>query len=100
VNLTLYEFMNGMFNIFSYLLLAGVFVQIVLSFRAKRAFALILPALSFACSLYWMSGPPEWQQQNSAPPQTIAVPYWFMTAALLITPVICTFVKRRKKNKK
>jgi len=98
MSLTLFGFMNGMFGIFSYSLLAGILAQIVVSFRARRAFTLILPALALACSLYWMSGPADWQKYNSSPPDMIAIPYWFMTAAFFITPVICSMI--RKKNNK
>ena len=98
---SLFAFMRGLHGIFSYALLVAVLLQIVVSFRLRRAFGFILPALTFACAMYWWSEPAEWALAgNSAQASILAVPYCFMALALLATPVFCARAKNPRKKKK
>ena len=96
-----FNFMDGLFGIFSYTLLAGIFIQLIVAARAKKIFSAIMPLCSIACSLYWTHAPAglglSIERLQSV--ELRVVPYTFMTAAFLVTPVLFRLTGRKKKRK-
>ena len=93
--------MDFAFGLFSYALLAGILLQIIITARTKRIFTAALPLIAMAGFFYWIRAPEGLLLESLQPAYLRGVPYLFMAAAFLVTPVFFRLTgRRRKKNKK